>query len=83
MRMECHGICSPNISNIERSKLIRVSARAEFESSKQENDPEVLARALVNGRMALDEVHEKYKAKQTRVQQDFTKDVSRTRTDRS
>lgn len=39
--------------------LIRTSAREELESSRQENDPEILARALVNARFALDDLIEK------------------------
>lgn len=42
-----------------RGDVIKASARAEIESSKEEKDPEVLARALVNARMAFDEIQEK------------------------
>lgn len=41
------------------SDILRNSARQEIESSKQEKDPEILARALVNARMALDDAQEK------------------------
>ncbi len=41
------------------SALIKTSAREELESSKQEKDPEILARALVNARFAVDDLIEK------------------------
>jgi hypothetical protein len=52
--------------------LIHTSARAEFENSKQENDPEILARALVNAQMALTDLQEKFKQRQEflRAEQD-------------
>lgn len=46
-------------NGVEWGKILRYSARQEIESSKQENDPEILARALVNARMALDDLQEK------------------------
>ncbi|KAL0491318.1 hypothetical protein AKO1_009927 [Acrasis kona] len=46
---------------------IKNSARTEFEMSKQEKDPYVLAQSLINARMALDELQERYKKKQEQV----------------
>jgi uncharacterized protein YlxW (UPF0749 family) len=53
--------------------LLRVSARAEFESSKQENDPYVLAKALVNAQMALADLQDKFKAQQEKIQKEQDK----------
>jgi len=61
--------------------LLKMSARQEIESSKQEKDPQILAQALVNARMALDEMEEKFHVQQRKVEQQFSNHVNRTRTD--
>jgi hypothetical protein len=65
------------------SQLLKMSAREEFESSKQEKDPYILAQALVNARMALDDLQEKYKKQQIQIQQNIEKHVEQTRVDRN
>ena len=44
--------------------IVRFSARKEFDSSKQEPDGEVLARALFNAQLAIDDFEEKLLKKQ-------------------
>ncbi|KAF0972466.1 hypothetical protein FDP41_009369 [Naegleria fowleri] len=61
--------------------LIKLSARQEIEASREEKDPQILAQALVNARMALDEMQEKFHAQQQKVQQQFTQHVNNTRMD--
>lgn len=84
-RTEYHGLFNfrKGFLTDTRSQLIKASAREEFESSKQEKDPEVLARALVNARMAIDELHEKYKSQQMKLESDLIAHVNDTRTDRT
>ncbi|KAL9643150.1 hypothetical protein ABK040_001639 [Willaertia magna] len=48
--------------------ILKHSARQEMESSKEEKDPQILASALVNARMALDDMQEKFKLQQYKVQ---------------
>lgn len=66
--------------------LIVTSARGEFENSKQENDPEILAKALVNAQMALTDLQEKFKMKQEELKkkqdledQELLKNISSSR----
>eukprot|EP01080_Neovahlkampfia_damariscottae_P008386 gene8386-211_t len=60
---------------VKWSELIKMSAREEFESSKQENDPEVLARAMVNAQMALTDLQGKFKEQQEKLKaEQFKKD---------
>jgi hypothetical protein len=47
------------MSNSYRSDVIKESARKEFEQSKYEQDPEIIARLLVTGRDCLNQVTEK------------------------
>ncbi len=39
-----------------RSKIIRQSARAEFEAAREETDPFLKGQLLLSGRQALDEL---------------------------
>ncbi|EFC50663.1 predicted protein [Naegleria gruberi] len=70
-------------SGVMWGDMIKLSARQEIESSKEEKDPQILAQALVNARMALDEIQEKYHQQQLKVQQQFTNHINNTRTDAS
>ena len=62
-----------NFEGVKWSELIKMSAREEFESSKQENDPEVLAKALVNAQMALTDLQQKFKDQQEKIQKEQLK----------
>ena len=42
-----------------RDKL-RVSARQEFEAARHLNDPEAIAKLLINGRQAVDQIMSKF-----------------------
>jgi hypothetical protein len=70
-------------NGVSWGEMLKLSAREEFECSKQENDPEILARALVNGRMALDDVVDKYRKQQENFENQFTQHVEATRVDRN
>ena len=70
-------------NGIAWSQSLRLSARQEFESSREEKDPEILARALFNARMALDELEEKYEQQRDTINQKFTQHVNDVRVDRN
>ena len=59
------------------SDILPKAIRGEFESAREENDPVILAKQLLTGRKALDELKKKYMA----AQSDWVQNVNQTRTD--
>ena len=59
------------------SKVLRESARREFEQGKRETDPLVVARMLVVGREALEELRRRFNAMEAQIKQRV--DKTRTR----
>ena len=70
-------------NGIPWSQSLKLSAREEFESSRQEKDPEILARALFNARLALDELGEKYEQQRDVVNRQFEIQVNQSRMDKN
>eukprot|EP00761_Pharyngomonas_kirbyi_P011103 gb/GECH01011127.1/.p1 GENE.gb/GECH01011127.1/~~gb/GECH01011127.1/.p1 ORF type:complete len:246 (+),score=52.42 gb/GECH01011127.1/:1-738(+) len=63
------------------SDILRLSVREEFDTAKDENDPAVISRLILNGREAIDNVMNQFALRRAALNQQINDEVQRSRTD--